>query len=305
MSDIVIETRRLTKRFRSRYAVDSLDLRVERGTVFGFLGPNGAGKTTAIHMLLGSVRPTAGLGWVLGRPLGETAVRRRIGFLPEKTTFYPFLTAQEFLQAMGELSGLRRVELSARIPETLQLVGLADRARDRIGSFSRGMQQRLGLAQAILHAPELIILDEPTSALDPLGRRTVRDLILALKREGCTLFLNSHLLSEVEMTCDEVAILKKGRVAVSGRLQDLLQVQQTVEIEVEEMTEAAMSALRRLSLKVKMYGMPPRRLTVLLRSAEDTPEIARALVENGARLRALIPQRETLEELFVRVIESE
>lgn len=305
MSDIVIETRRLTKRFRSRCAVDSLDLRVERGTVFGFLGPNGAGKTTAIHMLLGSVRPTAGQGWVLGRPLGETAVRRRIGFLPEKTTFYPFLTAQEFLQAMGELSGLRRVELSARIPETLQLVGLADRARDRIGSFSRGMQQRLGLAQAILHAPELIILDEPTSALDPLGRRTVRDLILALKREGCTLFLNSHLLSEVEMTCDEVAILKKGRVAVSGRLQDLLQVQQTVEIEVEEMTEAAMSALRRLSLKVKMYGMPPRRLTVFLRSTEDTPEIARALVENGARLRALIPQRETLEELFVRVIESE
>jgi ABC-2 type transport system ATP-binding protein len=305
MSDIVIETRRLTKRFRSRCAVDSLDLRVERGTVFGFLGPNGAGKTTAIHMLLGSVRPTAGQGWVLGRPLGETAVRRRIGFLPEKTTFYPFLTAQEFLQAMGELSGLRRVELSARIPETLQLVGLADRARDRIGSFSRGMQQRLGLAQAILHAPELIILDEPTSALDPLGRRTVRDLILALKREGCTLFLNSHLLSEVEMTCDEVAILKKGRVAVFGRLQDLLQVQQTVEIEVEEMTEAAMSALRRLSLKVKMYGMPPRRLTVFLRSTEDTPEIARALVENGARLRALIPQRETLEELFVRVIESE
>lgn len=305
MNDIVIETCRLTKRFRNRCAVDSLDLRVERGTVFGFLGPNGAGKTTAIHMLLGSVRPTAGQGWVLGRPLGETTVRRRIGFLPEKTTFYPFLTAQEFLQAMGELSGLRRAQLSARIPETLQLVGLADRARDRIGSFSRGMQQRLGLAQAILHAPELIILDEPTSALDPLGRRAVRDLILALKREGCTLFLNSHLLSEVEMTCDEVAILKQGRVAVSGRLQDLLQVQQTVEIEVEEMTEAAMSALCRLSPKVKMYGMPPRRLTVFLRSAEDTPEIARVLVENGARLRALIPQRESLEELFVRVIESE
>jgi ABC-2 type transport system ATP-binding protein len=167
------------------------------------------------------------------------------------------------------------------------------------------MQQRLGLAQAILHAPELIILDEPTSALDPLGRRDVRDLILALKREGCTLFLNSHLLSEIEMTCDEVAILKQGRVAVSGPLQDLLQVQQTVEIEVEEMNEAAMSALRRLMPKIKMHGMPPRRLTLYIRSAEDVPEIARALVHNGTRLLSLIPQRETLEELFVRVIEGE
>jgi ABC-2 type transport system ATP-binding protein len=305
MSDTIIETRRLTKRFRSRCAVDALDLQVKRGTVFGFLGPNGAGKTTTINMRLGSTRPTEGQGWVLGRPLGETAGRRRIGFLPEKTTFYPFLSAQEFLQAMGALSGLRSAELSARIPETLQLVGLADRARDRIASFSRGMQQRLGLAQAILHAPELIILDEPTSALDPLGRRDVRDLILALKREGCTLFLNSHLLSEIEMTCDEVAILKQGRVAVSGRLQDLLELQQTVEIEVEEMNEAAMAALRLIAPKIKMHGMPPRRLTVYLRSTEDVPEIARALVQNGTRLLALIPQRETLEELFVRVIEAE
>jgi ABC-2 type transport system ATP-binding protein len=305
MSKTVIETHRLTKRYHARCAVDCLNLCVSRGSVFGFLGPNGAGKTTTINMLLGNVRPSSGQGWVLGCPLGETGVRRRIGFLPEKTLFYPFLTAREFLRAMGLLAGMQRVHVERRIPEALTLVGLADRIDERIGSYSRGMQQRLGLAQAILHEPELVILDEPTSALDPIGRRDVRDLILHLKERGCTVFLNSHLLSEIEMTCDEVAILKEGRVAAAGRLNDLLALHQTVEVEVDCLTEAAMSALRAISPKIKMMGMPPKHLTIYLRHEEDIPEIACAIVQNGGRLRSLVPRRESLEELFVRVVEGD
>ncbi|HXG23495.1 MAG TPA: ABC transporter ATP-binding protein [Chthonomonadales bacterium] len=305
MSETVIETRKLTKRYRARYAVDALDLCVSQGSVFGFLGPNGAGKTTTINMLLGNARPTSGQGWVLGRPIGETGVRQRIGFLPEKTLFYPFLTAREFLCAMGLLAGMSRADVEVRIPKALHLVGLGDRIDERIGSYSRGMQQRLGLAQAILHEPELVILDEPTSALDPIGRRDVRDLILHLKERGCTVFLNSHLLSEIEMTCDEVAILKEGRVAAAGRLNDLLAFHQTVEVEVDALTEAAMSALRVISPKIKMTGMPPKRMTVYLRSEEDIPEVACAIVQNGGRLLSLVPRRESLEELFVRVIEED
>lgn len=304
MNDIVIETIGLTRIYKQTTAVDGLNLSVPRGSVFGFLGPNGAGKTTTIHMLLGNTRPTSGSARLLGRPVNDIHSRRQVGFLPEKTSFYPFLTAKEFLTVLGRLSGMTGPKLRTRIEETLETVGLAQRGSDRISTYSRGMVQRLGLAQAIMHEPELIILDEPTSALDPLGRRDVRDIILQLKAKGCTVFINSHMLSEIEMTCDEVAILKAGKVIEAGKLNELLESSHTVDVEVDEMTDAAMAALRAVTLKIKFTQLPMRRFTAYVSGPENVPEIARVLVESGVKLLGMAAGRETLEELFVRVVED-
>jgi ABC-2 type transport system ATP-binding protein len=302
--DIVVDAHGLRKNYRKREAVAGLDLAIPRGCVYGILGPNGAGKTTTIHMLLGLVRPTGGTARVLGRPPGDRSAMRRIGFQPEQTALYPFLTASEYLHTMGSLSGVPHRDLPTRVAEAIQLSGLMGRSGDRIGTFSHGMRQRVGLAQAILHQPEILVLDEPTNGLDPIGRRDVRNLILHLKERGTTVLLNSHLLSEVEQTCDEVAILKDGRVIRSGTLDDLTADGSAIDVEVEEMNEAGMTALRAVTKKLRMQGMPPRRFTVYVDHADDAADIARVLVENGVRLLALTPRRESLEDLFVRVVEG-
>ena len=241
---------------------------------------------------------------LLGKPIGDVKTRRRVGFLPEKFQFHEFLTAEEFLHLHGKLNGMKREERNKRIPIVLERVGLKDRSKSRLREFSKGMQQRVGLAQAILHEPDLIILDEPTSALDPLGRRDVRDLIQELKSEGKTVLLNSHLLSEIELTCDQVAIIKRGKVEVQGTMDELLKVSSSVEVEVRGMNDAALSAIRVLVAKLRLERVPITRFTALLRSEEDIGELARALVTNGVELRALVPKRETLEELFVRIMEG-
>jgi ABC-2 type transport system ATP-binding protein len=234
-----IETHGLGKSYRGSLfkrpftAVEALDLSVPRGQVFGFLGPNGAGKTTTIMMLLGNVRPSRGRGWVLGQPIGNVEARRQLGFLPEKFQFHDFLQADEFLDLHGKLCGMPPKRRRERIGEALELVGLAERRRSRLSQFSKGMQQRIGLAQALLHEPDLVILDEPTSALDPIGRRQVRDIIVHLKARGATVFLNSHLLSEIEMTCDQVAVLNRGRLIRQGTLDELLAPASVVELQVE------------------------------------------------------------------------
>src|SRR5579884_1075661 len=299
-----IETFGLGKAYRGLPAVRDLNLLVPQGSVFGFLGPNGAGKTTTIMMLLGNIRPTTGNAQLLGKPIGDVAIRRRVGFLPEKFQFHDFLTAVEFLNLHGKLSGMDGAWRARRVPEVLERVGLADRARSKLREFSKGMQQRIGLAQAILHDPDLVILDEPTSALDPLGRRDVRDIINELRTEGKTVLVNSHLLSEIEMTCDQVAIIKRGQVAAQGKIEELLAFSSTVEVEVRDMNDAAMAAVRQVTPRLKFERVPITRFTAWVHSEDDIPELARALVQNGARLVALIPKRETLEELFVRVIEG-
>ncbi len=299
-----IETRRLTKAYRGLTAVQELNLVVPQGTVFGFLGPNGAGKTTTIMMLLGNIRPTDGGATLLGKPIGDVETRRRVGFLPEKFQFHDFLTATEFLNLHGKLAGMERAWREQRVPEVLARVGLADRARSKLREFSKGMQQRIGLAQALLHDPDLVILDEPTSALDPLGRRDVRDIVTELRAQGKTVLLNSHLLSEIEMTCDQVAIIKKGQVATQGTMEELLAFSSTVEVEVRDMNDAAMTAVQQVTAKLKLERVPITRFTAWVRSEEDIPELARALVTNGVKLIALVPRRETLEELFVRIIEA-
>ncbi len=299
-----VETEGLGKDFRGLSAVRALSLEIPRGEVFGLLGPNGAGKTTTIMMLLGNIHPTRGRASLLGRAIGNVEARRRVGFLPEKFQFHDFLTATEFLHLHGKLAGMTAAERAAEVPAVLQRVGLADRANNRIRAFSKGMQQRIGLAQAILHAPDLVILDEPTSALDPIGRRDVRDIIMDLKGRGCTVILNSHLLSEIELTCDRVAIINKGAVAVQGTMKALLAFSSAVEVEVRGLNDAALAAVRAIASKIKVDRVPITRFTAWVQSEEDIGELARALVENRVTILALVPRRETLEDLFVRTIEA-
>ena len=208
-----IQTHNLVKQYRGVTALAGLTMSVGRGEIFGFLGPNGAGKTTAVKLLLGLARPTAGDAQVLGRPAGDREARRRIGYLPELFRYQDWLTAREVLRLHCELMGMPHAERQAEIDHALDVVGLAGRAGDRVRGFSKGMQQRLGLGVALLGRPDLVFLDEPTSALDPVGRRDVREIIRFLKGRGTAVFLNSHLLSEVEQVCDRVAIIDNGRIA--------------------------------------------------------------------------------------------
>jgi ABC-2 type transport system ATP-binding protein len=298
---------------------------VAEGEVFGFLGSNGAGKTTTVKMLLGLVRPSAGTARVLGRRPGDPAVMGRIGFLPEHFRFHPWLTAAGFLDLHGRLYGLPAEERRQRVPRLLARVGLADRADSRLADFSKGMAQRIGLAQALLNDPTLVFLDEPTSGLDPVGRREVRDLIRALRAAGVTVFLNSHFLSEVEVTCDRVAIVKRGRVVRIGTLDELTGQAVAVEIRAAGVTEELVAGLARWGQVGKgqtakgksqiaadespipniQYLIPDDTvfcLTLTVESEDVLPAVADWLVQGGARLYALAPQRLSLEELFLRVM---
>ncbi|MBI4496859.1 MAG: ABC transporter ATP-binding protein [Chloroflexi bacterium] len=291
-----LETRGLRKDYVGRTAVADLSLTVQPGEVFGFLGPNGAGKTTAVKMLLGLVRPTAGWGRVLGAPLSDPQARRRIGFLPEHFRFHEWLTATEFLDFHGHLYGMPAAQRRERIPQVLEAVGLVGRASDRLRTFSRGMLQRIGLGQAILHRPTVVFLDEPTSALDPLGRRDVRELIRRLKADGVTVFLNSHLLSEVELVCDRVAIIDRGRVVREGSLHDLLRTEWELEVRAEPLTPALLARLRDVGATVVQNGAA---LTLTLPERALIPRVAEAVVQSGSALYGLTVHERTLEDLFV------
>src|SRR5213080_119150 len=216
---------------------------VPRGEVFGFLGPNGAGKTTAVKLLLGLLKPTAGEGWLLGKRVGDLGARRRIGYLPELFRYQAWLSASEVLALHCELAPLPRSSWKDEIGTVLETVGLSDRANDKIGTFSKGMQQRLGLGAALLGEPELVFLDEPTSALDPVGRHDVREIIRGLAARGSAVFLNSHLLSEVEQVCDRVAVVDHGRVIASGTMDELLGKDGAVRVRVTGLPEGGRAGL--------------------------------------------------------------
>ncbi len=298
----VIETVGLRKAFGEKVAVEDLSLRVERGEVFGFLGPNGAGKTTSVKMLLGLCAPTSGKGFLLGRPVGTPAALRKVGFLPEHFRFHDWLKAHEFLFVHGRLYGMKEAVLKSRVPQLLELVGLASHSEKKLSEFSKGMLQRIGLAQALLNDPEVVFLDEPTSGLDPMGRRLVRDIIRDVKSRGTTVFLNSHLLSEVEVTCDRVSFVKHGRVVQTSSLKSLMNGLLNVEIRAEKLTEATVDGLRRWTATVNRTGD-----TIRLGLADDSclPDIHRFLVQQGADVYSLSPQRVSLEELFVQIVGSE
>ncbi|MGY1736098.1 ABC transporter ATP-binding protein [Geodermatophilus sp. SYSU D00684] len=289
----------LRKRYGRRTAVDGVSFTVGRGEVLGLLGPNGAGKTSVIKMLLGLVRPDAGEVLLLGRPARDPRARARVGYLPELFRYQPWLSAAEVLALHARLSGAAVPAAGQR--DALALVGLADRAGDRVGGFSKGMQQRLGLAVALVARPELVVLDEPTSALDPLGRVDVRDVVLSLRERGVAVLLNSHLIGEVERVCDRVVILDKGRVAAAGTLAELLG-QREVRLRldgVDARAEARLAATGRLTRSGD-------RFTVTLPEDADAavPALVADLVALGVRVHAVEPGRISLEERLLDVLRS-
>jgi len=297
MDGFAVETIGLAKRYGATTALAGLTMQVPAGHVFGFLGPNGAGKTTAIKLLLGLARPTSGAATVLGAALGDRAARRRIGYLPELFRYQAWLTARDVLGLHASLAGLPHAQRSSAIGDALELVGLADRSDDRVGTFSKGMQQRLGLGVALLGRPDLVFLDEPTSALDPIGRQAVRAVIRELRDRGSAVFLNSHLLTEVERVCDEVAIVDHGRVVASGSLDELLGVG-TVRVRVTDLDESGRAAAAAFGA----ISDDPPWLVVRGCPADRVPDLVAALVGAGGRIHAVDAGRETLEERFLELL---
>ena len=292
-----ISTKDLSKRYGSIEALSGLTMTIPRGAVFGFLGPNGAGKTTAVKLLLGLARPTGGSAAILGEPIGTRSSRRRVGYLPELVRYQSWLTAREVLLLHCELAGIDRAAWSREIEDALAVVGLTERGSTRVGTFSKGMQQRLGLGVALLGDPELVLLDEPTSALDPVGRHDVREIIRALKERGMTVFLNSHLLSEVEQVCDRVTIVDHGKVVAEGTLDELLRAD-TVRIRATGLPRDAHVTLARFG-EIAHEG---EWRTVRGVDAERIPELVSEIVGLGGRLYAVEPKHESLEDRFLSLL---
>ena len=285
----------LRKRYRRRTAVDGVSFTVGRGEIVGLLGPNGAGKTTVIKMMLGLVRPDAGEVLLLGRPGHQPAARAHVGYLPELFRYQPWLTAAEVLTlhvrlARADVPGTERRECLAQ-------VGLADRAGDRVGGFSKGMQQRLGLAVALVARPELVVLDEPTSALDPIGRADVRDLLLGLKERGVAVLLNSHLIGEVERVCDRVVVLDRGRIAAAGTLPELLGHRE-LRLHLDGVGAAARA---RLAAAGPVTGDGDR-WTVGDHDPDTVPALIADLVALGVRVHAVEPARISLEDRLLGIL---
>jgi len=305
-SEYAIETAGLVKIYRSRWkrrevrAVDDISLRVPRGTIFGLLGPNGAGKTTFVKLLLSAVHPTAGSAMIFGRDAREPEARRPIGYLPENHRFPTYFTGEGMLDFYAALSGLEAGRRKKLIPELLELVGLAQWGSMRLGKYSKGMLQRVGLAQALIHSPSLLILDEPTDGVDPVGRRQIREILTRFEAQGVTIFINSHLLVEVEAFCREVAILHQGKVALSGKMRDLtagkgyrLTIAQAPDNLVDQLRAQAASTAARDGLVD--FQFPTR---------ESVNQAVDLLRSQQCDIEALAPTTSTLEEVFVRTVEN-
>ena len=292
-----IRLEQVTKRYAKVVALDDISLSVEHG-VFGFLGPNGAGKTTAVKILLGLTRPTAGTGTLAGASFGSKGSLGRIGYLPELFRYQSWLTAREVLALHCELAGIARARWGSEIERILATVGLADRGTSRVGTFSKGMQQRLGLGVALLGDPAVVLLDEPTSALDPVGRHDVREIIRALRERGTIVFLNSHLLSEVEQVCDAVAIVDRGKVVAQGDLAQLLGTS-SVRVRATGISREARSAMARFG---ELDDDSDGAVVIKGIERERIPELVSAIVASGARVYAVEPRHESLEERFLSLL---
>jgi ABC-2 type transport system ATP-binding protein len=298
-ASLAIETHDLRKEYGAKVAVRQLSLSVPLGSIFGFLGPNGAGKSTSIKMLLGLVRPTSGKAQVLGAPAGDVETRRKIGFLPEHFRFYNWLTPAELLRLHGQLCGMPASKLNAAIAPMLDLVGLTPHRDKRVGDFSKGMMQRIGLAQALIHEPDLIFLDEPTSGLDPMGRRLVRDIIRAQRDRGATVVLNSHLLGEVEVTCDNVAFLKDGEIVATHDIRALGAEEVHIDVHAHNLSVLTVESLSSLTISSVLEG---DHLSLIAPSTNSLPDIIRRLASSGADVYSVIPQKLSLEDLFIRIM---
>jgi ABC-2 type transport system ATP-binding protein len=295
-----LQTDDLVKKYGRLTALAGLSMTVPRGEIFGFLGPNGAGKTTAVKLLLGLTRPTSGQAMVLGRPAGDRAARAHVGYLPELFRYQGWLTAREVLAYHCELAYLPRERRESEIADALETVGLATRADDRVETFSKGMQQRLGLGVALLGKPDLVFLDEPTSALDPVGRHDVREIIRGLKARGASVFLNSHLLSEVELVCDRVAVVDHGKVIALGPIQEILGIVNRVRLRLTGLPPNGAALLRRFG-EVDDQG---EWFTIRGIADGSVPDIVAEVVRLGGRVHAVEPAQQTLEDRFLQLLEG-
>jgi len=306
MSDLAIKTVNLTKRYSglwSKQAVDAvknLNLEVYRGEIFGFLGPNGAGKTTTIKVLLGIIYPTEGEAYVLGQPAGDPKNHYRISYLPETPYFYDYMTGREILTFYAKLFGIAEPERSKRVNELLDRVGLSRAADQTLRTYSKGMLQRIGLAQCLINDPELLILDEPTAGLDPIAHIDIRDMILELRNQGKTLFISSHQLSDVERVCDRVAILKKGVMVQLGRIEELL-AGGHVEVIADKVPENAVQPIRQLGGKVSLHD---GRLIVEQPDNGSVDRVIDIVRAAGGHIVSVKPYRRSLEDLFVETIQG-
>jgi ABC-2 type transport system ATP-binding protein len=303
-----IEAEELTKDYFAGFwrpkpyrALDRLSMTVDEGEVFGFLGPNGAGKSTTLKLLMGLIFPTSGSARILGRPAGDVATRKRYGFLPENPSFYEYLTAEELLTYFASLHGLAGSDRARRVSDTLDEVGIGAERRMKLRSYSKGMIQRVGVAQAVLHHPDVVFLDEPMSGLDPIGRRDLRQLMLRLRDRGCTVFFSSHILSDAEALCSQVGIVAEGRLVAQGRLADIVAFElRGWELVIANVPEAMMPALaaRALSVTPLAHG----RCTLDLSPAESPEKLIHDLTSQGIQVMSLNPLRTTLEDYFVSTV---
>lgn len=300
---MIIETENLSKTYQNKVAVKSINLSVKEGQIYGFLGPNGAGKSTTIKLLTGLVFPSSGHGRVLGLPLGDVKARHRLGYLPELFRYQEWMTGSDLLNFHTSLYRLKPdPERNRRV---LKRVGLLGQEKYKVGGYSKGMQQRIGLACALLPDPKLLFLDEPTSALDPIGRKEVRDIILELQKDGTTVFLNSHLLSEVEAVCDHVAIIHRGAIVKTGAMKDLLMEKVTLRLVCSPLPDEVWQTLRARYDKTAPPQQEDGSLELALTDSGPVPEIASLLTARGVRLYELTPRRETLESVFLKAVGEE
>ncbi len=296
---------KLTKTYGTRggsvNVVDAIDLEVEEGEIFGFLGPNGAGKTTTIKMLLSIIYPSSGTAHVLGKELGDISIHKELSYLPEKPYYYEHMTGLEILHFYGKLFGLKEPERGNRAKELLQSVGLGDAGSKPISKFSKGMQQRIGLAQCLLNHPKLLFLDEPTGGLDPIAHIEIRDLILQMRNEGKTVFISSHELSDVERICDRVAIIDRGHIREQGKLDQLL-AGGRVEITAENATDTLAGSLDSDGVIVSLHS---GRLIVDAPDTAQTDGMLDAIRSAGGKIVSVIPRRKRLEDIFVETINKQ
>ncbi len=297
----VIEVRDLYKSYGGIEALKGVSLKVDPGQIYGLLGQNGAGKSTLVKILLGIVRITSGDAFLLGYPAGTTEIRKKVGYLPEDHSFPGYHTGESLLHFYGELYGMNRPDRIKRINESLDIVGLSKRGSSKIKTYSKGMKQRLGIAQSFFHDPEVIFLDEPTDGVDPVGRKEIRELLQTLKSEGRTIFVNSHLLQEIELMCDRVAIMHKGEIVRTGTVEELTKRAERYIITLAPGAVFPKEDVRGMGFKVEADG---EETTVELNSGQSIDTVLDLLASRQLRLRSVSESKETLEDIFMNLVET-
>ncbi|AKA69588.1 ABC transporter ATP-binding protein [Clostridium scatologenes] len=298
---MVIETENLSKIYENNKGCRNINISVAEGEIYGFLGPNGAGKSTFIKTIVGLLFPTSGTAHILGKPIGNMETKKKIGYLPELFKYQEWMTGLDLLSFHSSLYKLDKKASFTKIEEVLEIVNLKGAEKSKIGTYSKGMQQRIGIASALLCDPELLFLDEPTSALDPIGRKEVRDIMLKLKNIGKTVFLNSHLLSEVEMICDSAAIISKGNIIKQGKMNDLLEGNTILDIHVEDINNEILNKLEKFDEDMIFNG---KNIKMHVKEDDEIHQIASLIITGGGKLYGLTPHRDSLEDLFIKLVEG-